>query len=65
MITLCVINIGSACRETEAFFSDFINHEKLNIEYLLVDESGASVYSATKLAQEELHQMCFKPSLRC
>lgn len=23
----------------EAFFSDFINHEKLNIEYLLVDES--------------------------
>lgn len=53
-ITLCVIGNGSACRETEAFFSNFINNEKLNIEYLLVDESGASVYSATKLAQEEL-----------
>lgn len=53
-INMCVIGNGTACRETESFFSNFLKENNLKIPYLLVDESGASVYSATDLAAKEL-----------
>lgn len=48
-----VIGNGTASRETEIVVSDFIKENNLNIEYTIVNEAGASVYSASKLASEE------------
>lgn len=53
-VTLCVIGNGTAGRETQVFFSEFNKEENLNIPHLMADESGASIYSATKLAAKEL-----------
>ncbi|BAM46488.1 Tex family protein [Amphibacillus xylanus] len=52
-VQLIAIGNGTASRETEQFIADFINDEQLNVSYLIVNESGASVYSASKLAREE------------
>lgn len=52
-ITLIAIGNGTASRESELFIADFIKKAKLDIEYLVVNEAGASVYSASKLAAEE------------
>ena len=52
-IDLVVIGNGTASRESEKIVSDFIKKYKLDIKYLITSESGASVYSASKLAQEE------------
>ena len=49
-----VIGNGTASRETEAFVSDFIRTSgKDNLQYTIVNEAGASIYSASKLATEE------------
>ena len=53
-ITLAVIGNGTASYETEAFVSQLIQDEKLDLHYLIVNEAGASVYSASKLAKDEL-----------
>ncbi|MDO4552663.1 MAG: Tex family protein [Bacillota bacterium] len=48
------IGNGTASRETEAFVSDFIRElGKEDLQYTIVNEAGASVYSASKLATEE------------
>lgn len=52
-IDLVVIGNGTASRESEKIVSDFIKKYKLDIKYLITSEAGASVYSASKLAQEE------------
>ncbi|MBM7571070.1 uncharacterized protein JOC48_001553 [Aquibacillus albus] len=52
-IELIAIGNGTASRETEQFVADMINEHKLNVPYLIVNEAGASVYSASKLAREE------------
>lgn len=52
-VQLIAIGNGTASRETEQFIADFINDEQLNVSYLIVNEAGASVYSASKLAREE------------
>lgn len=52
-INLIVIGNGTASRESAIFISDMIKKNKLNIDYMVVSEAGASVYSASKLAQEE------------
>ncbi|TPE57751.1 S1 RNA-binding domain-containing protein [[Mycoplasma] falconis] len=57
-IDLIVIGNGTASRETENFISKIINNRKSThpnekIGYAIVSEVGASVYSASKLAQEE------------
>jgi uncharacterized protein len=44
---------GTASRESEQFISNVIKKHKLNVQYLITSEAGASVYSASKLAQEE------------
>ncbi|MFU0789204.1 MAG: RNA-binding transcriptional accessory protein [Virgibacillus proomii] len=52
-IELIAIGNGTASRETEQFISDVINNNELAIPYIIVNEAGASVYSASKLAREE------------
>jgi len=52
-IDLIVIWNWTASRESEKFVSDFIKKHKLGIQYAITSEAGASVYSASKLAQEE------------
>ncbi|MFD1851832.1 Tex family protein [Oceanobacillus bengalensis] len=50
---LVAIGNGTASRETEQFISDVIANNNLNIPYIIVNEAGASVYSASELAREE------------
>lgn len=54
-IKLIVIGNGTASRETEQFVAEEVIAELSDPElaYLIVNEAGASVYSASKLAQEE------------
>jgi len=52
-IDLIVIGNGTASRESEKIVHDFIEKYKLNVKYMITSESGASVYSASKLAQDE------------
>nr|WP_281891168.1 Tex family protein [Paenibacillus sp. YYML68] len=53
-VELIVIGNGTASRETEQFVAELIGELKSrSLAYLIVNEAGASVYSASKLAQEE------------
>lgn len=52
-IELIAIGNGTASRETEQFVADVINKHQLQIPYIIVNEAGASVYSASDLAREE------------
>ncbi|HEY2493604.1 MAG TPA: Tex family protein [Paenibacillus sp.] len=53
-IQLIVIGNGTASRETEQFVSEIISElNQKDLAYLIVNEAGASVYSASKLAQDE------------
>src|SRR5699024_3676340 len=52
-VELIAIGNGTASRETEQFISDVIQNNNLNIPYIIVNEAGASVYSASELAREE------------
>lgn len=52
-IELIAIGNGTASRETEQFISDVIGKNQLDIPYIIVNEAGASVYSASALAREE------------
>lgn len=52
-VDIVAIGNGTASRETEVFVANIIKEEKLNIKYLIVNEAGASVYSASKIAAEE------------
>lgn len=52
-INLIVIGNGTASRESTVFVRDMIKKNKLDVNYMVVSEAGASVYSASKLAQEE------------
>lgn len=53
-ISLIVIGNGTASRETEQFVAGVIKGmPERGLQYLIVSEAGASVYSASKLAQEE------------
>ena len=48
-----VIGNGTASRETEEVISNFLKKNSYDIQYTIVNEAGASVYSASKLATEE------------
>ncbi len=52
-INTIVIGNGTASRETEEVVADFIRKSGRDIHYTIVNEAGASVYSASKLATEE------------
>ena len=52
-ISLISIGNGTASRESELIVVDLIKELNQNIQYVIVNEAGASVYSASKLATEE------------
>lgn len=52
-IDIIAIGNGTASRESEAFIADCIKDAKRKVEYVIVSEAGASVYSASKLAISE------------
>ena len=52
-IDIIAIGNGTASRESEKFISDVIKESKRKVKYIIVNEAGASVYSASKLAIEE------------
>src|SRR5699024_217766 len=52
-IELIAIGNGTASRESEQFIADVINNNQLDVAYIIVNEAGASVYSASELATKE------------
>lgn len=52
-IEIIAIGNGTASRETESFIASFIQKYHLNVQYVIVSEAGASVYSASSIAKEE------------
>lgn len=52
-VTTIAIGNGTASRESEEFVAELIKEIPQNVSYMVVSESGASVYSASKLAAEE------------
>lgn len=52
-VDIIAIGNGTASRESEAFIVDVIKELTKKVEYIIVSEAGASVYSASKLAIEE------------
>ncbi|WP_413466025.1 Tex family protein [Metabacillus litoralis] len=52
-IEVVAIGNGTASRETEQFIADILKEVKEEVSYLIVNEAGASVYSASDLAREE------------
>lgn len=55
-ITVVAIGNGTASRESEAFVASVLKAYNGKVGYVIVSESGASVYSASKLAAEEFPQ---------
>lgn len=53
-VTLISIGNGTASLETEEFAAKLIKDNSLNVHYIITNEAGASVYSASPLAKEEL-----------
>mgnify|MGYP001085619704 CR=1 FL=1 len=53
---IIVVGNGTASRETEEVVANFIKKNGYDIQYTIVNEAGASVYSASKLATEEFPQ---------
>lgn len=53
-VTLISIGNGTASLETEEFAAKLIKDNGLNVNYIITNEAGASVYSASALAKEEL-----------
>ncbi|MGN7402759.1 Tex family protein [Cytobacillus praedii] len=56
-VEMVAIGNGTASRETEQFVSDILKELNEEIFYLIVNEAGASVYSASDLAREEFPEL--------
>ena len=57
-VTSIAIGNGTASRETEALVTDLIGQMNIpDLKYIIVDEAGASVYSASKIAKEEFPEL--------
>ncbi|WP_020007209.1 Tex family protein [Salinicoccus albus] len=52
-VSLIAIGNGTASRETELFVSELVKERHLDIQFIIVNEAGASVYSASEVAREE------------
>ena len=55
-VNIISIGNGTASRESEQIVADIVK-QKGNVYYTIVSEAGASVYSASKLGEEELKDM--------
>jgi uncharacterized protein len=56
-IEMIAIGNGTASRETEQFIAGLIKESKKDIYYVIVNEAGASVYSASDVAREEFPKL--------
>lgn len=56
-VDIVTIGNGTASRETEQFIADLLREVKKEIFYIIVNEAGASVYSASALAKEEFPEL--------
>jgi protein Tex len=56
-IDIIAIGNGTASRESESFVVDVIKDANRSVSYIIVNEAGASVYSASKLAIEEFPEL--------
>ena len=56
-VTLITIGNGTASRETEQLVAEFIREKAPELKYLIVNEAGASVYSASPLARKEFPEL--------
>ncbi|MBW6463904.1 MAG: RNA-binding transcriptional accessory protein [Firmicutes bacterium] len=56
-IDCIAIGNGTASRESEAFIANLIKEKQLDLEYTIVNEAGASVYSASRAAQKEFSDL--------
>jgi uncharacterized protein len=52
-VDIIAIGNGTASRETELMVADLLKDLDVSVQYIIVSEAGASVYSASKLAKEE------------
>ena len=52
-----VIGNGTACRETEELVAELISSQCPEIQYIVVNEAGASIYSTSSVAQQEFPQL--------
>lgn len=52
-VNLIAVGNGTASRESQQFLADIIQHDVPGVKYAVVNEAGASVYSASDLAREE------------
>ncbi|MDO4378727.1 MAG: Tex family protein [Erysipelotrichia bacterium] len=55
-VDIISVGNGTASKESEIFVADLIKHQKHPVSYLMTNEAGASVYSASKLAIAEFPQ---------
>ena len=55
-VEIIAIGNGTASRESEAFVAEVLK-EVPNVSYVIVNESGASVYSASELARHEFQEL--------
>ena len=55
-VDLIAIGNGTASRESELFVADMLKEIDKDVQYIIVNEAGASVYSASKLGTEEFPQ---------
>ncbi len=56
-VNLIAIGNGTGSRETEEFVADLIQNAFPDLQYLIVSEAGASVYSASPIAKEEFPEL--------
>ena len=56
-VTMIAIGNGTASRETEKFVSTLLQREKSSVLYYMVNEAGASIYSASELAASEFPEL--------
>ncbi len=56
-VTGVAIGNGTASRETQEFFARLNRDEEIGLEYTVISEAGASVYSASKMGQEEYPEL--------
>jgi protein Tex len=56
-VEIIAIGNGTASRETESFVAELLKTTKLPVQFVIVNEAGASVYSASELAREEFPEL--------
>ena len=63
-VEMIAIGNGTASRESEEFIVDVLQNVKREVFYIIVNEAGASVYSASDLAREEFRIYRLKREVR-